>query len=80
MHRSRLGRTQPLPGGGAEGAAACGSVDPKLNPFRGDAAAVEAAEEAEVAAGPPDAAADAMPKDRGVEVRAVVAGSGVLTA
>lgn len=55
-------------------------MDPKLNPFKGDAAAVGAADEAGVAAGALDAAEDALPKDRGVEVGGVVAGSGVLTA
>ena len=67
---------QTSPGGGAEGAA----VDPKLKPWAGETAAVAAADEAGVAAGVLDAAAVAMPKDRGVEVEAVVAGSGVLTA
>lgn len=67
---------QTSPGGGAEGAA----VDPKLKPCTGDTAAVAAADEAGFAAGVLDAAAVSMPKDRGVEVEAVVGGSGVLTA
>lgn len=74
-----------VPGWDAEGAADCAGVDPKLNPCGADVAAAVAPNRAGVAAAEeaPEAAAEAMPKDSGVEAgaaAAVLAGRGVLTA
>ena len=84
IHNNRVGSMRLLPGGGAEGGAACATIDPCTKAVGGaGAVAVLVPNKAGVAAaatGAPDAAADAMLEDRGAVEGAVAVGSGVLTA